>query len=514
MTTYPDSSAVIGGNEQQPVNDDGSNHQEPPTKRLKTTPKKAKSVSPKKRRPLPMASSRLTTGMTSPDRVRSPSARSRSTTEFGSLEGTIPRPCCTSHDGGFGEELISADTVVKRLMKSYKAYFHNPDDPNDRSFDPHPTDFPFVVLEYPNTNAREVFPLLVPKDEDHYSPVKEVKKSLFTIIETYLTASQAVLFGTPPAQLRPTDFAPPKSDLFAFSPSGKQKLKPTPLIPPTSHDLLLTLTYANNTRNGPLFVSTFDKITQLLLSIKKGEDGSPNNASVDPDRSQMGPIPDPNPMRQVFQRWNGVPPNIWKTIIDETYQRAVGPNIPLLRKYPAWSSEAYGELETDFVSDIVHYTGLKSTSRFFDMGSGVGTVVLQTALQAGCAASGIEKMKHPASIAERHLEQFQCRCRMWGVEPGPVELLAGDFTDDTRVRERILDADVVLCNNWAFSEKLNQSLLNHFLDMKEGAIVVSLRSFIPPNFRLTEHTASIRLVHQQPFFVSKNVHSQLAQYLG
>lgn len=80
-------------------------------------------------------------------------------------------------------------------------------------------------------------------------------------------------------------------------------------------------------------------------------------------------------------------------------------------------------------------------------------MVLQTALQAGCAASGIEKMKHPASIAERHLEQFQCRCRMWGVEPGPVELLTGDFTDDNRVRERILDADVVLCNNWAFSEK-------------------------------------------------------------
>lgn len=124
MTTYTGSSAIIDGNEQQSVND-GSGHQEPPTKRLKTTPKKAKSVSPKKRRPLPMASSRLTTGMTSPDRVRSPSARSRSTTEFGSLEGTIPRPCCTSHDGGFGEELITADAVVKRLMKSYKACKHS-----------------------------------------------------------------------------------------------------------------------------------------------------------------------------------------------------------------------------------------------------------------------------------------------------------------------------------------------------------------------------------------------------
>lgn len=61
--------------------------------------------------------------------------------------------------------------------------FRNPDDPEDKRFEPHHTDFPFVELEYPNNNAREVFPLLVPKDEDHYSPVLEVKKSLFTIIE-------------------------------------------------------------------------------------------------------------------------------------------------------------------------------------------------------------------------------------------------------------------------------------------------------------------------------------------
>ncbi|KIJ45078.1 hypothetical protein M422DRAFT_59902 [Sphaerobolus stellatus SS14] len=210
-------------------------------------------------------------------------------------------------------------------------------------------------------------------------------------------------------------------------------------------------------------------------------------------------------MRKVFQSWDGVgvPPKIWKTIIDETYQRSVGPNVPLLRKYQAWSSEAYGELETEFVSDIIHYMGLSPSSRFFDMGSGVGTVVLQAALQAGCSASGIEKMEHPANIAKGHSEEFHKRCRMWGVEPGKAELLTGDFTDDVRVHERIVDADVVLCNNWAFSEKLNQQLLNHFLDMKEGAVVVSLRSFIPSNFRLTEHTigspAAILRVEERPF---------------
>ncbi|KIJ32744.1 hypothetical protein M422DRAFT_265377 [Sphaerobolus stellatus SS14] len=138
-------------------------------------------------------------------------------------------------------------------------------------------------------------------------------------------------------------------------------------------------------------------------------------------------------------------PEYGKLLSTTTYQRSVGPNVPLLRKYQASSSEAYGELETEFVSDIIHYMGLSPSSRFFDMGSGVGTVVLQAALQAGCSASG--------GGGGGHSEEFHKRCRMWGVEPGKAELLTGDFTDDVRVHERIVDADVVLCNNWAFSEK-------------------------------------------------------------
>jgi len=247
----------------------------------------------------------------------------------------------------------------------------------------------------------------------------------------------------------------------------------------------------------------------LLRAIKKGEydeDGFRVDADNDEqmgDCPQLRPILDPNPMRKLFQSWKGVSPVIWKTIVDETYQRAVGPKIPLLRKYQAWSSEAYGELETDFVSDIIHYVGLTPSSSFFDMGSGVGTVVLQAALQAGCTASGIEKSRNPAAIAKDHLPQFQKRCRMWGVEPGDLELLEGDFTDDHRVMEKMKNADLVLCNNYAFSETLNQALLHHFLDMKDGAVVISLRSFVPPDFRLNDRTinspAAILRVEERSF---------------
>ncbi|KAJ7177719.1 hypothetical protein C8R46DRAFT_874720, partial [Mycena filopes] len=56
-------------------------------------------------------------------------------------------------------------------------------DPSDCSFKPHPKLYPYVELEYPNTRSSERFILLAPKDKDHYNPIMDVEKSLYTIIE-------------------------------------------------------------------------------------------------------------------------------------------------------------------------------------------------------------------------------------------------------------------------------------------------------------------------------------------
>lgn len=135
------------------------------------------------------------------------------------------------------------------------------------------------------------------------------------------------------------------------------------------------------------------------------------------------------------------------------------------------------------------------------MGSGVGTVVLQAALQAGCNASGIEKMAHPADIATVQLEQFAKRCRMWGVEPGEAELLTGDFTDDDRVRDRIVDADVVLCNNWAFSEKCARRVFIMFpgKDAHDiGSESIIAQSFFRYEGRCNRHFSSVLHPTQLP----------------
>jgi H3 lysine-79-specific histone-lysine N-methyltransferase len=61
--------------------------------------------------------------------------------------------------------------------------FRNLDDPNDKSFEPHATDYPVVEIEYPNYGASERFILLFPIDKDDYQPIKELMYTLYTTVE-------------------------------------------------------------------------------------------------------------------------------------------------------------------------------------------------------------------------------------------------------------------------------------------------------------------------------------------
>jgi [histone H3]-lysine79 N-trimethyltransferase len=147
-----------------------------------------------------------------------------------------------------------------------------------------------------------------------------------------------------------------------------------------------------------------------------------------------------------------VPQKVLMRIIDETYQRTVGPQVQTLKNYEAFSSAVYGELMPFFISDIIKTTGLNQNSLFIDLGSGVGNVVTQASLQSGCTSYGIELMPSPAKVAREQLEQFQIRCRMWGVAMGHVELEEGDMLRSKRVDELIPKADLILVNNKVFLE--------------------------------------------------------------
>jgi len=146
-------------------------------------------------------------------------------------------------------------------------------------------------------------------------------------------------------------------------------------------------------------------------------------------------------------------------LLDELYSRVVLPAIADLRKYRPFSSNVYGELMPPLIADIIRITNLTKGDLFLDLGSGVGQVAIQVALQAGCRSYGIEQQANPARIARTLLQQAKIRTKMWGVKLGEVELEEGDMLMSLRVQKLIPEADVVLVTNLLFSEQ------REYLDM-------------------------------------------------
>ena len=173
-------------------------------------------------------------------------------------------------------------------------------------------------------------------------------------------------------------------------------------------------------------------------------------------------------------------------ILTQTYSRIVSPRVGLLRQYENGTDNVYGELLPKFISDILRKdTKLKSNSVFVDLGSGVGNVVLQAALEVGCESWGCEMMENACDLAELQEREFKARCWLWGLTVGDIHLERGDFLENATIGKVLQKADVVLINNQAFTPELNDRLTSHFLDLKEGCKVVSLKSFVPSGHKIT-----------------------------
>ncbi|KAJ7630377.1 S-adenosyl-L-methionine-dependent methyltransferase, partial [Roridomyces roridus] len=446
------------------------------------------------------ASSQQKTLPSSPEPIYRTS-RSRSTSHFAPAENDssiFRRFWFSEEDGGGNGEHFSSEKAVKMLLRTYCAYFKNPDDPQDRTFKPDPSRYPTVELQYPNTDSSEIFILLAPKDKDHYNPIYDVEKTLYTIVEHYLTPIQQAQFGPIPS----TDTIADSDDdgpIISSSPSPRRthtssgsessltdiellfKPKPKPKQPshaPQNTNLLRAVQRAIHLRDGPAFLKAMDKINDILKKLKYPALPDDSFAKTDP-----------NVLKQMVHSWTdtGMPKAVLMRIIEENYQRNVGPHVQKLKQYEAFSSAVYGELMPSLVYEILQLTKLKEDSLFLDLGSGVGNVVVQASLQTGCRSYGIELNPTPAKVARDMVSNFKFRCRMWGVRVGDIELEEGDMLQSPRVNELISQADVVLVDNKVFEQSLNEQLRPKFLDLKEGAYVISLAPFVPSlNARVTE----------------------------
>ena len=192
-------------------------------------------------------------------------------------------------------------------------------------------------------------------------------------------------------------------------------------------------------------------------------------------------------------------------ILDQTYSRAVSPNLKSLHMYEAGTDNVYGELLPRFVSRILNKdVRMKSNQVFVDLGSGVGNVVLQAALEIGCESWGCEIMKEYCKVAVLQHEEFTARCRLWGLALGHIQLEQGDFLSNVSILEVLKRADVVLVNNQVFTPTLNEGLTTLFLDLKEGCRVVSLKSFVPADHKITSRnlnsTYNILRVEEKQYY--------------
>lgn len=166
-------------------------------------------------------------------------------------------------------------------------------------------------------------------------------------------------------------------------------------------------------------------------------------------------------------------------ILDQVYDRTVAPKIDLLAKYENGTDYVYGELLHPLISSIlVEKLQMTSDQVFVDLGSGVGNVVLQAALEIGCESWGCEMMENACNLADAQLKEFKARCLLWGLAPGKVSLERGDFRASAGIHEALKRADVVLVNNQAFTSQLNDDLVRMFLDLKTGCKIISLKSFV------------------------------------
>lgn len=192
-------------------------------------------------------------------------------------------------------------------------------------------------------------------------------------------------------------------------------------------------------------------------------------------------------------------------IVKQVYHRVVSPRVDSIHSKVDDKDNTYGELEPSFVSRIIRESKLKEDQIFIDLGSGVGNIVLQMALEVGCESWGCEMREVSCNAADDQKAEFAARCRLWGLRAGRVHFERGDFRENSAIREIMKKADVILVNNEVFGSDLNQYLRDAFLDLKDGCRVVSLKSFGPSNDKRNENDTFSQFVIKEKEYSAGDV---------
>lgn len=157
-----------------------------------------------------------------------------------------------------------------------------------------------------------------------------------------------------------------------------------------------------------------------------------------------------------------------------------------LNQYEPFSPEVYGETSYDLVCQMIDQIEITPDDVFIDLGSGVGQVVLQMAATMPLKSClGIERADMPSKYAVDMDTHFRAWMKWFGKKFGDYQLIKGDFLVDEH-REKINTATIIFVNNFAFGPNVDHALKERFADLRDGAKIVSSKSFCPLNFRITD----------------------------
>ena len=295
---------------------------------------------------------------------------------------------------------------------------------------------PSIVLNYPHLNRMEIMQL------DEYA-VDEIMETITHILEHCVCMTeemkQKAFFDEFPIQ-RQLKRAKQKKDLEMF----KKAIK----------------TYNNKIKSAAevhyVVGYLLDKVPNMFVRLNKNEDYKELKLNLE----QKNPI-------------------LVEHIYEQAYNRIIEPKLNELNKYPAFSDNVYGEISFRFVETIIDLCGINENSVFVDLGSGIGNVVCQIAGLARCDSFGIEVMANTAELSFDLKKEFMMRMKYYNQSVGSIELYKGDIMTHPQVNQLLRRATVVFVNNYVFTSQTNQSLQQHFLDLQDGAIIVSMKNFAP-----------------------------------
>ncbi|KAI9021200.1 histone methylation protein DOT1-domain-containing protein [Hyaloraphidium curvatum] len=287
-----------------------------------------------------------------------------------------------------------------------------------------------VELEFPGEGASERYPLIEPKKAGELAPVGDIYNSAKLIVQYVVPAAH-------------------RGDLGDIN-SG----------------ILRSIIKACHTKNHEAL-----------------------KAAIEEWNAKMRKMKEDNVFALLELQAPAAPQPLINHILEQAYSRTVAPYSELLNQYRAFGNNVYGEVKSGLVREFIKNARIQPHHVFIDMGSGIGNVVLQIAGEVLAESHGVEVMDIPAKLGGRQLKEFLSRMRYYAQPCGKVRLRHANFLTDPETDEVLKRADVVFVNNYAFEPRLNQLCLAKFLDLKEGARVISLRSFVHQDRRINYRTA-------------------------